>query len=90
MSCPPVWRTCRPSQGIDVVEPKYYCFWAQPDTDDEIIAAFSQALNEIKDDEALQEVLGQYYAEVYYMSPTEMQEMEDTTVEQMKVYFDAQ
>lgn len=78
------------SQGIDVVEPKYYCFWAQPDTDDDIIAAFSQALNEIKDDEALQEVLGQYYAEVCYMSPTEMQEMEDTTVEQMKVYFDAQ
>ena len=57
------------AQGINVVEPKYYCFWAQPDTDDKIVEAFSAALAEIQDDAGLQEVLASYYAGVGYMNP---------------------
>mgnify|MGYP004531864205 CR=1 FL=1 len=77
------------SQGIDVVEPKYYCFWASPDTDDAIVEAFSAALEDIQNDEALAELLASYYAEVGYMTPAEMQTMEDNTVAQMKEYFAA-
>ena len=77
------------AQGINVVEPKYYCFWAQPDTDDKIVEAFSAALAEIQDDAGLQEVLASYYAGVGYMNPADMQKMEDDTVAQMKEYFSA-
>lgn len=77
------------SQGINVVEPKYYCFWAQPDTDDRIVEAFSSALAEIQNDAGLQEVLASYYAGVGYMNPADMQKMEDDTVAQMKEYFNA-
>lgn len=78
------------SQGINVVEPKYYCFWANPDTDDAIVEAFSAALADIQNDAGLAEVLASYYASVGYMTPSEMQAMEEDTVSQMQKYFAAQ
>ena len=77
------------SQGINVVEPKYYCFWANPDMDDDIVNAFSAALSDIQNDAGLLEVLASYYAGVGYMNPAEMQAMEESTVAQMKEYFTA-
>lgn len=75
------------SQGFDVVEPKEYMFWAHPEMDDAIVAKFADAIKQISDDEGLKKVLSSYYAGIGYLTPAEMQEYEDRTVEGMKKYF---
>lgn len=75
------------AQGVNVVEPKYYCFWASPNMDDSIIQAFTETLEEIQNDEGLKEVLENYNAEAHYMNPQEMQAMEEQVVSEMTEFF---
>lgn len=75
------------SQGFAVVEPKVYMFWANPNVSDEIIDAFSLALQKIANDEGLKKVLDSYYASIGYLAPKAMQAYEDATVQGMKQFF---
>lgn len=74
-------------QGYEVIQPKLYEVRMPKDTDQAIVDKLSEAMAEVAEDPAFQEVLTTYYAQAYYRDGATTIAEDTALVDELKAFF---